>query len=51
MLDLMTIEITGIIAVISIDGIIPLETIPSEVSVSSVEPIHHWMNIGMTTWV
>ena len=48
-LEMLDIKVTATIETISIEGIIPLETIPSDSD--SVEPTHHWMNIGMTTWV
>jgi hypothetical protein len=34
-----------------IEGIIPLEKIPSDINSDSVERTHHWTNMGITTWV
>ena len=48
-LEVLESKVTATTETINIEGIIPLETIPSDSD--SVELTHHCMNMGMTTWV
>jgi site-specific DNA recombinase len=48
-LDMLAIKVTATPNAINIEGIIPLEIIPSESDLASVEPTHHCTNMGMTT--
>ena len=51
--EMLAIKVTATTEAISIEGIIPLETIPSEPDSASIEAgfTHHCTNMGMTTWV
>ena len=48
-LEMLDIKVTATSETISMEGIIPLETIPSDSD--SVELTHHCINMGMTTCV
>ena len=50
-LDMLAIKVTATPEAINIDGIIPLETTPTQTLDKPANPTHHWTNMGMTTWM
>jgi hypothetical protein len=49
-LDMLAIKVTASNEGAEIEGIIPLEKIPSDINLDSTERTHHCTNIGITTW-
>jgi len=47
-LDMLAIKVTATPDSIKIEGVIPIETTPSENALASVEATHHWTNMGMS---
>jgi site-specific DNA recombinase len=50
-LDMLAIKVIATNQGAHLEGIIPLETIPSDINLASIEPTHHCTNIGITTWM
>jgi hypothetical protein len=50
-LDMLAIKVIASNEGAEIEGIIPLEKIPSDINLASTELTHHCTNIGITTWI
>jgi site-specific DNA recombinase len=50
-LDMLAIKVVATPESINIEGVIPLETTPSEPALASVVPTHHWTNMGIITCI
>lgn len=50
-LEMLAIKVTAAPETVTVNGIIPLESTSTQISDESSDLTHHWMNIGMITWV